>query len=77
MEKDAVETLVFMSSPKNATYQRGGLPRTPLRKEVAGRKRGVEGEGELDGGSAGESSSSGEEEDEEQGGARMRMRMRG
>jgi len=87
MEKDAVETLVFMSSPKNASYQRGNMLGTPLRREVRGRGTRERGMGErevrerevervLDG-SGGESSSSGEEEDEEEGGRRMRMRMRG
>jgi hypothetical protein len=83
MEKDAVETLVFMSSPKNASYQRGSLLGTPLRREVAGREREVGGRGRgerevervLDG-SGGESSSSGEEEEEEEEGGRMRMRRR-
>jgi len=85
MEKDAVETLVFMSSPKNASYQRGSLRGTPLRwvggggvRVVGGRGRGErEVERVLDG-SGGESSSSGEEEEEEEGGRmRMRRRMRG
>jgi hypothetical protein len=85
MEKDAVETLVFMSSPKNASYQRGSFLGTPLRREVAGRERELDGGGRgerevervLDG-SGGESSSSGEEEEEEEGGRmRMRRRMRG
>jgi len=76
MEKDAVETLVFMSSPKNATYQRGNVLGTPLRRVVGGRgmrEREVGGRGmrerEVEGGS-GESSS----EEEEEAGGRMRMR---
>lgn len=79
-----METLVFMSSPKNASYQRGSLLGTPLRREVAGRERELDGGGRgerevervLDG-SGGESSNSGEEEEEEGGRMRMRRRMRG
>ena len=43
MEKDAVETLVFMSSPKNSGYHRSqkseqGLLGTPLRRQISGRQ---------------------------------------
>jgi len=74
MEKDAVETLVFMSSPKNSSYHnRPSVLRTPLRQGLA--RRGMterEVESMLDGISGGESSSSsGEEEDE---GGRVRLR---
>lgn len=74
MEKDAVETLVFMSSPKNSGFQRGNALGTPLRREVGGRgrdERAREVERVLDGASAEESSSSEEEEKE---GVRLRIR---
>lgn len=78
-----METLVFMSSPKNSGYQRGNVLGTPLRMEVVrrgvgGREGGGRGPGEgpkevervLDGGSGGESSSSEEEEE----GVKLRIR---
>lgn len=47
MEKDAVETLVFMSSPKNVGYPRGtGLRREVVGRGVGGREGGGQGIGE-------------------------------
>ena len=52
MEKDAVETLMFMSSPKNSGYHpttSTQTQKTPLRNQVAFDKRAVPGSGMVNG----------------------------